>query len=314
MGYYRLSIFHWSVALTSIFFILGGGLSCGGPEGTEHKALSNAPPSITSIRILPENPNKESTLSLVIQCKDSDGDPVVYHYQWLKNNEEMAGQDKDVLKCNDLKKGDLIQVRVTPSDGKVNGEPFLSSSVRIPNSTPVIQEVKIEPKVAYANDNLKVFVKTSDVDGDSVNYAYQWEKNGAILTEEKKEVLEKGQFRKGDSIAVTVAPSDGECTGMPRKSEPIVISNSPPMVVSSPPNKTDGNIYTYQVRANDPDDDPVIFTLKTAPKGMEINKETGLIRWEIRKDDKGKHSVEIEVSDDSGAKSRQRYTLEIDFR
>jgi hypothetical protein len=54
--------------------------------------------------------------------------------------------------------------------------------------------------------------------------------------------------------------------------------------------------------------------LKSGPKGMEMDKKTGLIRWEIRKEDRGNHSVEVEVSDDAGAKSIQRYTLMIDFR
>jgi hypothetical protein len=86
------------------------------------------------------------------------------------------------------------------------------------------------------------------------------------------------------------------------------------MIISSPPNKTDGNIYTYQVKADDPDNDPIIFSLKTAPKGMEINRETGLIRWEVRKGDQGTQSVEIEASDSEGAKSFQRYTLSVEFR
>jgi hypothetical protein len=85
-------------------------------------------------------------------------------------------------------------------------------------------------------------------------------------------------------------------------------------VTSSPPTKTDGNIYTYQVKANDPDDDPILFTLKSAPKGMEIDKETGLIRWEIRKGDQGTHPIEIEASGGEGAKSFQRYTLSVEFR
>jgi hypothetical protein len=92
------------------------------------------------------------------------------------------------------------------------------------------------------------------------------------------------------------------------------LSNSPPLILSSPPTSVEKTTYIYQVRANDPDNDPIAFTLKSSPKGMEMDKNTGLIRWEIRKEDKGTHSVEIEVSDDSGAKSIQRYTLTIDFK
>jgi hypothetical protein len=47
---------------------------------------------------------------------------------------------------------------------------------------------------------------------------------------------------------------------------------------------------------------------------MEIDKETGFVRWEIRKGDQGTQSIEIQASDSEGAKSFQRYTLSIKFR
>ena len=62
---------------------------------------------------------------------------------------------KNTLKRGNFKKGDIIQVKVTPSDGKENGKPFLSTPVKILNSPPVIQEVWIEPKMPTAKDNLK---------------------------------------------------------------------------------------------------------------------------------------------------------------
>jgi hypothetical protein len=286
-------------------------LSCESSDDLKPKA--NSPPAVTAAKILPETPYIQTELNAIVQCQDPDHDPVTFRYQWMRNGAEMAGENKNVLTGNNFMKGDLIQVKVTPSDGKADGNSFLSDSVKILNSPPVIQEVRIEPVAACANDNLKVLVKGSDADGDSVNYIYQWEKNGVLLSEQKKEILEKGQFKKGDSIAVVVRPNDGESTGIPQKSGPIIISNSPPIIVSSP-NKTDGNIYTYQVKAEDPDDDPILFTLKTAPKGMEINKETGLIRWEIHKEDQGTQSIEIEASDSEGAKSIQKYTLSIGVR
>jgi hypothetical protein len=239
---------------------------------------------------------------------------VTYHYQWIKNNEEIAGEDKNILKSGSFKKGDFIQVKVIPSDEKVDGNPFLSALVKILNSPPVIQEVRIEPRMAYINDQLKVQVKSYDIDGDSVDYIYQWGKNGAVLTEEKTEVLEKGRFKKGDSIAVTVTPNDGESQGISKKSEAITILNSPPIIVSSPPTSVEGNDYTYQVKAYDPDNEPIFFALKSAPKGMEIDKETGLVRWAIRGQDRGTHSIEIEASDKEGAKSFQRFVLNIEIR
>jgi len=126
--------------------------------------------------------------------------------------------------------------------------------------------------------------------------------------------LERGRVKKGDSIAVIVTPDDREALGTPKRSESLLISNSPPQIISSPPTSVDKMTYIYQVKVYDPDNDPITFTLKSGPPGMKIDKKTGLIRWEIQKEDKGTHPVEIEVTDAEGAKSKQQYTLAIDFK
>jgi hypothetical protein len=278
------------------------------------KPKTNAPPVVASANILPETPNIQTELHAMVQSQDPDHDPVTNHYEWIKNGEEIPGENAYILRKGKLQKGDLIQVRVTPSDGKVNGTPFLSAPVKVVNSPPVIQEVRVEPRVAYAKDNLKALVQGFDPDGDSIQYTYQWEKNGVLLTEERDETLLAGRFKKGDSIALTATPRDSETLGAPKKSGTTIITNRPPFIVSSPSNKMDGSIYTYQVQANDPDDDPIIFTLKSAPKGMEINKETGLIQWNIHKGDQGTQVIEIEACDGEGAKSIQKYTLSVAAR
>jgi len=287
-------------------------LSCDNSGDSKPKA--NSPPVITSVNIMPQTPSIQAELNAVVQCHDPDHDPVTNHYQWVRNGEEVPGENTYTLRNGKLKKGDLIQVKVTPSDGKVNGTPTFSPAVKVLNSPPMIDEVRIEPRVPYANDNLKVLVQVIDADGDSIHYTYQWEKNGVVLGEERNETLQRDQFKKGDSIVVAVTPDDGESLGTPKKSETIIISNRPPVIVSSPSNKMDGNIYTYQVQANDPDDDPIIFTLKSAPKGIAINKETGLIRWEVHKGDQGTQLIEIEASDSEGAKSIQKYILSVGAR
>jgi hypothetical protein len=301
-----------SVILLLLLISLVGIISCEGQK--TQTAKTNSPPVITAVNILPEKPTKETELNLSLQSKDPDGDPVTYYFQWIKNDEEMNGENKNNLSSKNFKKGDFIRVRVTPFDGKVNGKPFLSTPVKILNSLPVVQEVWIDPKVAYATERLKANVKSSDIDRDFIYYTYQWEKNGVVLNEERGEILERGRLKKGDSIAVIVTPDDRESLGSPKKSESLIISNSPPIIVSSPPTSVEKTTYLYQVRANDPDNDPITFTLKSGPKGMEMDKQTGLIKWEIQKADKGTHSIEIEVSDDAGAKSIQRYTLTIDFK
>ena len=47
---------------------------------------------------------------------------------------------------------------------------------------------------------------------------------------------------------------------------------------------------------------------------MAVGKETGFIQWEIRNEHKGNQKIEIEVTDNEGAKSLQRYVLIVDFK
>jgi len=303
--------------LSFIFFLLflpGINISCDGQQGAEIQSKTSLAPVITSIRILPEQPKKENDLSLFIQSHNPGREPLAYRYQWVKNGNEISGEDRETLKSGNFGKGDLIQVKIIPSDGRMDGEPFLSGSVKISDMPPLVEEVHIEPKLPYANSDLKAVVKSSDPDADPVAYLYQWKKNGNVASEGENEILESTRFKRGDSITVTVTPNDGEKLGKPKESEAVIIANSPPIIVSSPPNRLSGNIYTYQVKTEDLDNDPIIFGLRTAPKGMVINKEIGLIKWEVSKADSGDHLIEIEATDPEGAKSLQRYTLTIKFR
>jgi hypothetical protein len=163
-------------------------------------------------------------------------------------------------------------------------------------------------------NDLKVREKSTDADGDSIFFSYQWEKNGAALMDERKDTLERTRFKKGDSISITIVPDDREIMGAPKKSELVKISNSPPTVVSSPPTSIEGTKYLYQVKANDPDGDPMTFTLKSGPKGMGMDPKSGLLQWQVRQEDKGTHSIEIEVSDNEGGRSSQQYSLAIEIR
>jgi hypothetical protein len=302
-----------TVPLLTVLIVLTH-LSCDGQKDSASKPKDNSPPAIISVQISPEKAYRGTEMTVSVQVKDPDGDPVSYQYQWIKNDQELAGENRNSLKGDRFKKGDLIRVRVTPSDGKAEGSSFLSSPVLIMNGPPEIQEIRIEPKRPGAGDSLKAQAKGSDPDGDFLYYSYRWEKNGEVLPEEKGPVLERGLFKKGDSITVTVTPDDHEIQGAPKKPEPVLISNSPPIIHSSPPDTLEGATYKYQVKATDPDQDPIIFTLKSGPKGMVMDKVTGLIQWDVKKEDKGTYPIEIEASDNERGKSVQRFTLTIDIK
>src|SRR3990170_7232095 len=128
---------HRTAIFLSVLFILSGTLSCDREKGGEPKDHSNSLPVITSIQIFPENPNVTQDLNLTIRSQDPGGDPITYHYQWMKDEQEIPGENRSTLPKGNFRKGTLISVKIVPSDGKTQGKPFLSDPVKILNSPPI---------------------------------------------------------------------------------------------------------------------------------------------------------------------------------
>ncbi|HET7288415.1 MAG TPA: fibro-slime domain-containing protein, partial [Pyrinomonadaceae bacterium] len=69
--------------------------------------------------------------------------------------------------------------------------------------------------------------------------------------------------------------------------------------------------YIYQVQAVDADNEPLVYSLPTAPQGMQINSATGLITWNPGINQVGPHSVVVKVTDQRGAFDTQSFTLTV---
>lgn len=69
--------------------------------------------------------------------------------------------------------------------------------------------------------------------------------------------------------------------------------------------------YIYQVQAVDADNEPLVYSLPTAPQGMQINPSTGLITWNPGLGQVGVHNVVVKVTDQRGAFDTQSFTLTV---
>ena len=190
------------------------------------------------------------------------------------------------------------------------------------NHAPKIVEAKIVPDPAYANTDLKVEVKAEDPEGDLINLKYQWikfENGGPVrkavnLEGETTSTLSHDKFVHGDVVAVRITPFDWKgAEGQMYQSQLVVIKNSPPEIISAPPeNFSKGTLYTYQVKVKDLDNDPITFSLsKDAPKGMTIDPATGLITWAIPPGTTGAFTVKVNGDDGHGGTCYQRFTLTV---
>lgn len=187
------------------------------------------------------------------------------------------------------------------------------------NIPPKILSAKIVPDLAYATTDLRVEVEAEDPDNSVINYTYQWLRvkpggspdQGEIIEGEEGPALSYNLFKRGDSLAARVTPSDWYSKGASYQTKWVVIANSPPRIISKPPKTIlDEKTYTYQVEAVDPDGDPIRFSLgEGAPEGMSIDPSTGLITWPISADVVGTYKITVLADDGNDGSCFQRYTF-----
>ncbi|UCD83262.1 MAG: hypothetical protein JSU92_08015 [Deltaproteobacteria bacterium] len=282
-------------------------------EEVRAKERKNTPPTIFSARITPSLAYTDDTLRVEVKSRDAEMDPIKLSYQWERNGVDIDGAEEAALNGINFVKGNVITVRVIPDDGILKGDTFRSEELIISNSIPEITSMRVTPDPAYSNSDLTVAVEARDRDDDTVSFTYQWTKNDEVIPEENSNTLVSSNFVKGDVIRVTATPTDGEAEGLPLGYLPITISNAPPAISSSPPQSLSQGAYTYQVKANDPDGDPMSFKLNQAPEGMTIDESSGLIQWRPARENTDSYEIEILVQDNDGGQATQKYTFNISF-
>jgi Calx-beta domain-containing protein/putative Ig domain-containing protein/squalene-hopene cyclase-like protein/putative metal-binding protein/VCBS repeat protein/thrombospondin type 3 repeat protein/uncharacterized protein DUF4214/prenyltransferase/squalene oxidase-like repeat protein len=113
--------------------------------------------------------------------------------------------------------------------------------------------------------------------------------------------LNEGVGRRGNNKAAssfTGSPCD---TGV---NQPPVINSTPVIAAAA------GAAYGYQVQATDPNNDPLTYSLVTAPTGMTISA-SGLINWSPTEAQAGFASVSLQVSDNRNGTALQSFTISI---
>ncbi len=251
-----------------------------------------------SLTIIPAIASRNSTLQVIAQgFKLSDAEIL-----WLLNGYPTTSGSSLQFKAEETRKGDKIQAKAI-----IQGKVLMSNIIEIRNAPPEITRVKILPEIFKPGDTLSVEVFGNDADGDEVTITYEWSKNGEPAGNSKR--LEV-PIKRGDKISVRITPFDGDVNG----SAVILnreIGNMPPMIIEDKNFRLEGNIYTHQIKASDPDGDVLTYSLKVAPVGMTINSSTGLIQWDIPQDLNKKIPITVSVTDGNGGETSQNFTLEI---
>lgn len=195
----------------------------------------------------------------------------------------------------------------TVADSPIGKEGGAVTSIKAP---PRITSIKLSPPSPVKGDRIKAEVTAQGREGHAVSLRCQWSVNG-VLQSETSDIF-TGDFKKGDNISLTVTPYDEKGKGE-QFSVSTLVFNSPPGIISTIQDSSAVNgEFNYQIKATDPDDDILKYSLKSAPEGMTIDPQAGLIKWSIPSGYKGKVFVYLAVSDVTGGEATQIFNLQID--
>lgn len=280
--------------------------SCGGKK-EEGGALTNEPPVLQNVSLLPADPTIQSEITARILASDRDGDPITFEVKWFVND-FMIGEGMS-LSSSEIKKGDRIFAEVTPYDGKAYGAAMRSGEVTVGGLPPRIVSVSVMPELVYVTTpRITLNALFEDADNDTIDLVVHWLVNDEVL-DNTSNVLPLAPFglKKNDVITGAAFADDGEhrSEGFPFE---ITIANSPPAFRTQIDSvRTSNERVYYTVPIYDPDDDPLTFELLQAPDGIMIDPEQGIIHGAAS--GTAVFEVHVRATDSEGAYLDAKFTL-----
>ena len=234
-----------------------------------------SPPTSPEIAISPANPTTTDALevSLTAPSTDPDGDSVSYRYAWYLDEEAAADLAEDTVSAERTAKGQTWRVVVTPTDGRLDGQPA-EAQVLISNTPPSVSLTAASDSPTSAED-LEVLIEVEDPDGDEVSLSTTWASDGGASVDADT-VLAAEWTKRGDIWTVTVLASDEEEAGAPG-SLSFLVGNAPPVIASislSPDPLHEGDTLQAQVEVGDEDEDEITLSLSWSVDGVEVQTGT----------------------------------------
>jgi len=274
----------------------------------------NQPPVIDSLRLLPDKPNAQSRIAVVVEAHDPDGDAVRYDVTWLRNGAKVNAPPLQVLPEEVAHRGDRIRAEVVATDGVHRIGPLRTGDVVVGNLPPVASAVTIAPAPLVAGQDAQARPVGKDPDGDRIRWRFRWERDDEHSIGDDAPILPGASVRRGDRLRVIATPWDSSGPGTPVTSDPIVVGNRSPRIVSGPPGTIEGAKIAHAVQAEDPDGDPLTYALEgKVPEGLTISAE-GVLSGDFEKMTPGRYNFDIVVSDPAGDRDAQSLTIQVPDR
>ncbi len=286
----------------SVLSLTASVAACGADDPTPLPGKAkNRPPVIESASIATGDYTLESTLKVLVETSDPDGDALSTSYRWMVNGTTVDGKAGDSL-AGAFKRGDKVSVEVTADDGTEQVK-TTTAAVTIGNALPVVEGATIAADDYRSISTVSVVPGAySDADGDDVTLLYQWYVDG--LPVPGKTATSADGFSKHDKVYVQVIPFDGTAEGLPAASNEITINNTPPSItganLTGAPFRANSTIGVALVGWIDADGDEADALVEWEVNGVAANTGPTLVHAGLKRGDKVKAKVFPHDGESSG--------------
>ena len=247
---------------------------------------SNTGPSVSAFITTSGYTVTTDSLQLIYTPYDPDGDTIQStEIRWFRDSIMVAAfNDETTVDPSFTSKGEIWESHVRVFDGLIWSDWFITPSVEIFNTPPVVTEISLLPEGKLTTDSdLQVSWEQFDIDGDpELASQIRWWVDGDWMPEyDGLNFISSSEVDRDEHWSVQVIPGDGEGLGTSMKTNSRVIENANPIILEvSLENSPIGGLESQPdslsdllsvTRSQDPDDEPVVLTYSWFRDGFIVS-------------------------------------------
>ncbi|MCA9543575.1 MAG: FG-GAP repeat protein, partial [Myxococcales bacterium] len=187
--------------------------------------VSNRPPQMTSVRVLPEAPSSDQRLLCAATATDPDSDAYRFEYAWSTADGVIPGANGPSLSATGLG-GAAVRCEVFVEDAYAPGDVLASAPVQVTQVPPVAQTVTVEADSASPCAEQRCVVTLPA--GVQADLSYAWLVDGRVVNGATGATYQAGALRGGQAVRCQVTASNADGVGEPVRSAANVLVNAPP--------------------------------------------------------------------------------------
>lgn len=205
--------------------------------------IGDTPPTISGLRLsyvrgatASSTPDSDVSIYVIYTYYDTQGRAESgTSIEWYVDGEAVAfdTNDPSILLNNTLDsegnkiiaRGNVLQAKVRPSNGIIEGDLYETEEIVIQNAAPSVQLVRLTPASPTSTSTLAVSYEFSDPDEDDDSTEIRWFRNGEMVTAlNDLKQANASNLTSGDEWYVELTPYDGQDRGTIVRTETVTIS------------------------------------------------------------------------------------------